>query len=201
VPGEADEDGRVHQQPHRLHRPLTAQLRAQWGLGGQRVDDPACGRLALADELLAQHGQVGVGHRRLQGRQDQSGGPRLGRGEHPGHHREELLGSRRPAGDLGPGAVEDRHRLVVPDDRHVDRRLEHGRLGAEQQLHGRDRDAGGGRDRADGGAGVAAGDEGLPRRVQDPPPGAPCLLLPDGRAIGTPGTSVVRRHAGTIDYG
>jgi hypothetical protein len=45
---------------------------------------------------------------------------------------EELIGRRRPARDLGPGTVEDRHRLVVADDRHVDRRLEHGRLGAEQ---------------------------------------------------------------------
>ena len=195
VPGEADEDGRVHQQPHRLHRLLAAQLGAQGGLGGQRVDDPAGGRLPLADQLVAEHGQVGVGSRRLERRQDQSGGPLLRRGEHPGRRREELLGPRRPARDLGPGTVQDRHRLVVPDDGHVDRRLEQGRLGAEQQLHGRDRDAGGRRDGADRGAGVAAGDEGLPGRAQDPPPGAPCLLHPHGRAVRTPGLSVVRRHA------
>src|SRR5258708_6456361 len=82
-----------------------------------------------------------------------------------------------------PAAIEDRHRLVVAGDRHIDRRLQQPGLRAEQRLHRRDRHLRPGRDHPDGGAPVPTIKEHPRGRFQPPPPRPTPLGLPPARTV------------------
>ena len=122
----------------------------------------------MVEQLRRQLSELGVAPRAFEHREHEASGTNLRRSDNGRGDRQQLVDGCRLDHRRGPVAIEDRDRFVVAGNEHVDRRFQQARLRAEQQLDSRHSNTCPGGDLADRRRRIAAFQEHLSRRFDDP---------------------------------